>query len=475
MHSLHTRRQFAGGLLGSALAAAQHRGKPNIVLVLSDDHSYPHLGCFGDQAAVTPNLDRFAREGMRFHRAFTTAPTCVPSRVSMLTGRSPIAARVGRFNSPLPPDITTLPDWLRPLGYFTGICRRTFHLDGTPPGPVVQDIMDRNGMRTFDRRVDFLDRDSPRTETKNKLNQFFAAKPKDRPFFLWVNFHDPHYPWDRNAIPKPHDPSLVTVPPYLPDLPSVREALARYYDEITRMDEEFSWVLDALQTRGFADNTIVIFMGDNGYAFPHGKGALHDPGLNVPLLIRWPGVVKPGSETRELISGEDISLTLLDAVGGQPPPYVTGHSFLPLLRGQRFDGRKYIFGERGQHGARATFREDTLANAWDLSRCIRSGRHKLIFNCTPHMRYAPVNSTAEKYWQDIVAAYESGELAPQFERAFFIYPRPVFELYDLANDPGELNNLAGKAGHEVIEKELRLALMERMVLTYDFLPLPEIA
>jgi len=469
-----TRRQLGAGLASAALARPASTPRPNILLVLSDDHSYPHLGCYGDPVLRTPNLDRFAREGMRFDRAFTSAPNCVPSRVSMLTGRSPAAARVARFNSPLPPDVTCLSEWLRPHGYYSGICRRTFHLDGTPPGPITRQIMENHGMITFDRRVDYLDRDSPRSETKNKLREFFDRRPKDRPFFLWVNFHDPHYPWDRNAIPKPHDPASIPVPKYLPDLPSVREALARHYDEIARMDEEFQWVLDALSQRGLAENTIVVFMGDNGLAFPSGKGSLHDPGLHVPLLIRWPGFVKPGSSTEELISGEDISVTLAAAAGAYPPKEVTGRNFLQLLRGERYEGQKYIFAERGQHGARATFREDTLANAWDLSRCVRSQRFKLIYNCTPWMRYAPVNSENEPYWADMVKAHRNDTLADGFERTYFQHPRPVFEFYDLEKDPAELDNVAGRSEYAVSQKELTLALVERMIVNYDFLPLPEI-
>jgi len=468
-----TRRRFSAAAAAPLLPQGAKR--PNILLVLSDDHSYPNLGCYGDPVVRTPNLDRFAGEGMRFDRAFTTAPNCVPSRVSMLTGRSPIAARMGRFNSPLPPDITTLPEWLRKAGYYTGICRRTFHLDGTPPGPVIRGIMQRHEMFTFDRRVDFLDRDSPREETKKKLKQFFDSKPKDRPFFFWVNFHDPHYPWDRNATARPHDPAKIPVPAHLPDTPGMRDALARHYDEIERMDEEFSWILDELDRRGHAEDTIVVFMGDNGQAFPHGKGSLHDPGLHVPLLIRWPGVAKAGSVSSELISGEDIAVTLAAAAGVEVPKETTGAGFLPLLQGRTHSGRKYIFGERGQHGAAATYREDTLANAWDLSRCVRSQRFKFIYNCTPWMKYAPVNSAGEAYWKEMTTAHGGGRLPSEFESAYFQHPRPVFELYDLDRDPAELRNLAGQTSHREVEAELRLALTERMIVTYDFLPLPEIS
>ena len=457
-------------MCGAAGAVQAATSRPNIVLILSDDHSYPFLGCYGDLVLRTPNFDRFAASGMRFDRGFTTAPQCVPSRTSLLTGRSPIAARMGRFNAPLPPDIPTLPEWLRPMNYYTGICRRHFHLDGSPVGPVSEKLY--GAMRTFDRRVDFLDLDSPRAETRNKLDAFFEQRPKDRPFFLWVNFNDPHHPWDRNALSPAHDPAKIPIPRYLPDLPGVRGDLARYYDEIGRMDEEFQWVLDALDRRGLAANTLVLFMGDNGLAFPSGKGSLHDPGLHVPLLVRWPGVVKPGTVTRELISGEDIPVTLLAAAGGVAPKECTGRSFLPLLRSESYQGRDYIFGERSTHSAPTVYDEKTTAAGWDLSRCIRSQRYKLIYNCTPHMRYEPVNSAGEAYWREMVAAHERGQLAREFETLYFNPKRPIIELYDLEKDPAELTNLAGRPEMAEIERELKIAMVKRMVATWDFVPFP---
>ena len=452
------------------LPAAESR--PNILLVLSDDHSVPFMGAYGNPVIRTPNLDRFAREGMRFDRAFTAAPQCVPSRAAFMTGRSPVAVRMGRFSSPLPPEVVTLPELLRASGYFTGICRRIFHLDGPGKvGPVTQPIFDKYGLVTFHKRVDFLDFGSPRAQTVAKVNEFFDKLPKARPFFLWVNFNDPHHPWDRNAIPQPHDPRKIPLPPYLPDLPGVREDLARYSDEVARMDEEFQWVTDILQQRGFADNTLVVFMGDNGLAFPHGKGSLYDPGLNVPLLVRWPGKVKPGSSSSELISGEDLTPTLLEAAGLSVPSQMSGRSFLRLSRGESFEARRYIFAARLAHGNSA-YTPTTKANTFDLSRCVRSKKFKLIYNCTPQQVYAPVDSVMDPGWQQILAAREAGTLDPVFVRAYFTSPRPVIELYDLEKDPSELNNLAGQPQYAAIERELKIALQEKMILDYDFLPLP---
>ncbi|MEK7408595.1 MAG: sulfatase [Acidobacteriota bacterium] len=403
-----TRRNFAA--LAAAPAVARAEARPNIMLVLSDDHSAFFLGANGNRSIRTPNLDRFAAEGMRFDRAFTAAPQCVPSRAALMTGRSPVAVRMGRFSSPLPPDIVTLPELLRAAGYYTGICRRNFHLDGPgKTGAVTETIFEKHGLRTFDKRVDYLDRNSPRAQTTARVNEFLGRVPEGRPFFLWVNFNDPHHVWDRQAIPQPHDPAKIALPPWLPDLPGVRDDLRCYYDEVTRMDEEFQWVMQILDQRGLAGNTMVAFMGDNGCAFPHGKGSLYDPGLNVPLLVRWPGRIKPGSASSELISGEDIAPTMLEAAGLPAPQQMSGKSFVKVLRGEPFETRRHIFAARLPHGNSA-YTEKTRANGFDLSRSVRTQKYKLIYNCTPQQVYAPVDSANDPSWREMVAAHQAGKL-----------------------------------------------------------------
>jgi arylsulfatase A-like enzyme len=295
--------------------------------------------------------------------------------------------------------------------------------------------------------------------------------PSGKRFFLWLNFNEPHHPWNRPAPGEPTDPAKIAVPPYLPDIPEVRRDLARYYNEVAAMDEEFQWVMDMLDKRGLAKDTLVVFLGDNGYAFPHGKGSLHDPGLNTPLIARWPGKVKAASRSSELISGEDITPTLLEAAGAPVSKQMTGKSFAKLLRGEKFEGRKFIFAERGPHG-QSTFNENTKANAFDQSRCVRSKQFKLIYNCTPNQIYLPVDSSGDRYWKAMAALNKEGKLAPQFVRAYFTTPRPVFELYDLEQDPAELNNVAGERDFAKVERELKAALQEKMILDYDYLPLP---
>jgi arylsulfatase A-like enzyme len=250
----------------------------------------------------------------------------------------------------------------------------------------------------------------------------------------------------------------------------VRTDLARYYDEIARADEEFGSVLGILEKRGVAQNTIVLFMGDNGMAFPHGKGSLYDPGLNVPLLVRWPGRIKPRI-SRELISGEDITPTLLEAAGVAAPREMSGRSFYQLLRGGKYEPRKNIFAARLAHG-NSPYTEKTRASSFDLSRAIRTDRYKLIYNCTPQQVYQPVDSANEASWKEMVAAHEAGRLRPEHERAYFTQPRPVIELYDVEKDPAELHNIAGRPENAEIERGLKITMQEKMILDYDFLPVP---
>jgi arylsulfatase A-like enzyme len=461
-----SRRQAAGTLLAPLLARAVPPATPNILFILSDDHSAPYLGAYGTDWMSTPNLDRFASEGMVFERAFTAAPQCVPSRTALMTGRSPVAARMGRFSSPLPPDVITAPEVLRTKGYYAGVCGRYFHLDGVVnPSAVTAQVYEKTQMRTWKNRVDYLDISS-QGPTPQKFEQFLGQVPQGRPWFFWINYNDPHHPWDKDAGKV--DPAKIKLPAHLPDLPGIREDLAAYCGEIERADRSFAEAMAVLRRHGQEADTLVIFMGDNGMAFPHGKGSLYDPGLNVPLIARWPGHIKPG-RTRTLISGEDVAATFMDVAGAAMPRGVSGRSFYPLLTGQKYEARDYIFAARLHHG-NSQAGPATKADTFDLSRCVRSARYKLIYNLTPQMEYWPVDSGASPGWQQMVAAHQAGTLRPEHEAAYFHRPRPSLELYDLDADPGELHNLAGQSQHRDVQQTLMAALQEKLITDYDFVP-----
>lgn len=460
---------FLGAVLVSSLATAAE--KPNILFLLSDDHSYPFVGCYGDGNVRTPTLDRLAAEGMKFHRFFTGAPQCVPSRATLMTGRSAVAARMTRFSAPLPRDEVAFPELLRDkAGYFTGVCGRTYHLDGSArQGPAIARVFEQHHLQTFAERVDYL-RTGADTEVAGQVAEFLDQKPAGKPFFLWANFSDPHHVWNAPAEFRP-DPASLQLPAHWPDLPGMREQLADYCAEVNRLDRTIAGVLDVLVKRSLFDNTLIVFAGDNGVALPHGKGSLYDPGSNVPLIVRWPGVVKAGGESRALLSGEDLGPTLLAAAGLEPHPRMSGVSFLAVLKGEQHTPRKYIFVERGPHGS-APVSVGMSNSGYDLSRAVRSDGYKFIYNGTPWIPYGPVDSAGGAAWTQIKAAAEEGKLAPGVQATYFTTPRPVYELYDLDNDPSELNNLSGQPELAAVERELREALAEKMILDWDYLPLP---
>ncbi|AMV19056.1 sulfatase-like hydrolase/transferase [Planctomyces sp. SH-PL14] len=459
--------------VGAAMASVASAAAPNILLLLSDDHSYPYLSCYGDPNVKTPTLDRLAAEGMKFHRFFTACPQCVPSRAALMTGRSPVATRMTRFSSPLPREEVTLPELLREqAGYYTGVCGRSFHLDGPGGGRAGGDIaaiLEKHGLKTFADRVDFLN-NCPDGQVAATVETFLEGKPADKPFFLWANFSDPHHVWDPPAELRP-DPAQLKLPAHWPDLPGMREQFADYCGEVNRLDRTVAGVLDVLAQRKLLENTLIVFAGDNGAALPHGKGSLYDPGSNVPLIVRWPGSVKAGGESRELLSGEDLAPTLLAAAGVKPHPKMSGISFLPLLKGEEHAPRKHVFVERGPHGS-APVTVGMSNSGYDLSRAVRSDRYKFIYNCTPWIPYAPVDSAGGAGWTQTRAAQEAGTLPAELTATYFTTPRPVYELYDLEADPSELKNLVGTPGLASVERELRLALAEKMILDCDYLPLP---
>ena len=465
-------------LLTRVDTASSLKPRPNILWIVSDDHSAAHVAAYGlDPNVATPNLDRLAGQGMRFNRAYVTSPQCLPSRASLMTGRSPVAMGMTRFTTPLPRECTTFPEVLRTHGYFVGLAGRPHHLQGWSYTTNIPPLYAKLGLLTVSNRFDFVREsnfgtaESRREEFFAQLDEFFATAPTNRPFFLQFGLLDPHRAFsDTNANPfaRQFDPAKLKLPPDFPDTPDVRADLALFYGMVSRLDHDVGRVLKLLDERGLATNTLVVFVGDNGAALFRGKGTLYEMGLRVPLIIRWPGVVKPGTASDDLISGEDLAPTMLEVVGLKPLPEMTGHSFVRLLRGEPFTRREYVFAERGAHG-------DPLPSntaAFDLSRCVISGRHALIYNATWQLPYWPVDFFGQPFWLDLVQRHREGRLDPKWAALYFAPSRPMFELYDLANDPLELHNLAGKPEAAGVEFRLKLALTEWMLRERDYVPLP---
>lgn len=439
---------------------------PNILLILSDDHSVPYLGCYGNEDLNTPNLDLLADQGIRFDNAYTCAPQCVPSRSAILSGRNIIDIHMSRFSAPLPREVKTIPDYLREAGYYTGICGRNYHLDGSERKPQeTTDALEKYDLITFDDRVDFLKIGSD-DEVLKQFQEFLNDHHDNKPFFMWMNYSDPHRPFTADAYEP--DPNKINVPPTFPDTKEVRKDLAAHLGEINRLDDHIGQVFTELEKRKLRKNTIIIFIGDNGAALLRGKGTLYDLGVHVPLIIEGPGITQKIKTSNALISGDDLAPTILELAGVRIPENMTGKSIYPLLTGESFEGKDYIFTTRVPHSSGLPVN----TAYFDLSRSIFDTRYKLIYNVLWKLPYDPVDFINSTMWNDLKKENEKGELNPKFSKAFFQDPRSMFELYDLQNDPGEFNNLSGQPEFEEMEHRLKAKLHEWMIMYQDYLPLP---
>ncbi len=374
---------------------------------------------------------------MRFDLAYVSSPQCSPNRSSVLSGCTPHTIGTSRLHIPYPEWEPSIIEILRERGYYTGAYRKVHQGE------------------EFDRRFDF------RGGNREPFRTFFEKRPASRPFFLHIGFHDPHRPYSAGAFSPPHDPAKVRLPEFLPDTPAVRKDLAFYNDEIARMDSESGELLALLEKHGVAENTLVIFTGDNGMPFPRGKGTLYEAGIRVPLIARWPGRIRAGTASQELVASVDLPVTWLELAGIPKGKKMQGRSLLPVLGGAGASLREAIFAERNWH------------NNFDPQRAVRTKRHKLIFNARPELPYKPIaDLEASPTWQSYLAEAKSakGSALRPHHWQLLAPARPLLELYDLEKDPGEFNNLAGDPTHAGIQRDLEYRLSDWMHETGDFLP-----
>jgi N-sulfoglucosamine sulfohydrolase len=424
-------------ILDPARAGSQVPGgaQPSAIVLVADDLGWRDLGVYGNAAIRTPNLDRLARSGLLVKRAFGTTPQCSPSRISMLTGKYAHATGTEDLHTPLPSGERILPSYLRTRGYYTGMMAKT-HI-----GP--------NGDRQFQWYSPDLSAALPA----------FLDSAGPRPFFLWVGFHDPHRPYQRGTLPLPHSSSRVAVPPYLADTRETRADLALYYDEVTRMDAEIGRLIGELERRKLRDNTLVVFLSDNGAPFPREKGTLYDAGIRTPLIFSWPGVIPPGSiYDGGLVSTVDLAPTILELAGATLPGSMQGQSFRVLLTDPgSYAGRAHVFSERNWH------------DCDEHQRALRSARFKLIrteaYTELPLCTAADIGMSPS--FRALRASASAGRLTAAQQRLFEV-PRARVELYDLANDPWELRNVAGDSAYAEELGALTKVLQEWIEQSGDF-------
>ncbi|KPL02217.1 MAG: hypothetical protein AMK75_03085 [Planctomycetes bacterium SM23_65] len=426
---------------GQRLFAAETK-RPNIILFTSDDHDLRDLGCMGNAHIQTPNLDRFAGEGAICTRVYTPTAVCMPSRAALMTGMYPHTSGGYRFG-PLRPGTRTLTAMLKDAGYFTGVIGKS-HVAPKALYPFDY-VWTSKGWTAAPTR-------DPKPFGEHTAE--FLKQAGDKPFFGYINSSDPHRPWPNGrrilGKPSPHDVNKVQVHGFLPDLPETRRDLQCYYDAVYRLDACFNAVMSELEKtgRGRADNTLVMFMGDNGIALPFAKTNLYDAGVHMPFLVRWPGVVEPGTRIDARFSFIDILPTCLEAAGAKVPANVQGKSFLRVLRGETKTHRSDIFVSHTDH----------YVSSYPC-RSILTEEYQYIYNLSPRMKFRNA-SMGTGTWKTMVKLAENDPKMAARVNGYVSRPRE--ELFDLKGDPWELVNLAGKPEHAKVQKELYDRLRAKM-------------
>ena len=428
-------------LASYCLASAEAQTRPNILWITSEDNG-PHLGCYGDGFADTPNLDSLAARGMIYLNAWSTAPVCAPARTTIISGVYPpsTGSQHMRSMTRLPATMKMYPQYLREIGYYcTNNRKEDYNLE--KPGQV-------------------WDESSRKAHWRNR-------KP-GQPFFAIFNFTVSHESQIRKRPHTPvHDPAKVRVPAYHPDTPEVRRDWAQYYDKVTEMDAQVGGILKQLEEDGLADDTIIFYYGDHGSGMPRSKRWPYNSGLNVPLIVSVPKKFEhlapkgyaAGGKCDRLVGFIDLAPTLLSIVGVKPPKYMQGHAFMGKHEAPE---QPYAYGFRGRMDERC-----------DMVRVVRDKRYIYVRNYMPHKIYGQYiaymfQTPTTQVWKRL---YDEGKLQPP--KTFFWETKPAEELYDLENDPDEVNNLAGSPEHQDILKRLRKAQREKAIEIRDLGFLPE--
>jgi len=447
--------------------------RPNILLCISDDQSYAHTGANGDPIVETPAFDRVAREGVRFTRAFCDAPSCGPSRSAILTGQHIWRLKeAGNIHSTLPAEFATYTEMLADSGYFVGSTGKAWSPGRLKPGG----RMENPAGRLFAGRQ----RKPPHKGMSNKdyagnFEDFLEERPPGTPFCFWLGTHEPHRSFHLGVgAASGKDANQVRVPAFFPDHPVVRNDILDYLVEVEYFDRVVANAIAQLERAGELDNTIVVVTSDHGMPFPRAKASLYDAGTRVPLAIRWPAKIKaPGRVSHALVNLSDLAATFLTAAGLTPQPAMTSRSLLSEITvtdpTHAFD-RAFIAMERhdgcrrGGKGypCRALRKANWLyINNYKSDRWPAGSPDASV--CARAIPFGEVDSSPTKQLLLDNAA------DPAFQRFYDLAfaKHPPEELYDLAKDPDQINNVAGDAGYAAILKQMREELGNYLVQTED--------
>ncbi|WP_234979657.1 sulfatase family protein [Chitinophaga niabensis] len=396
-----------------------------MVIFLTDDLNQTDVGCYGNTDVRTPNMDSLAAEGMRFNKAYAAAPICTPSRSAMFTGLYPFRNGSQMNHFTVKPNTANLPQLLKKLGYRVVIAGKTdvFPLHNFP--------FERIG-EEFGRYAPIENRLDRKKETVQMIESHFKEHP-EQPICLIVAPWVPHVPWFPN---KDFIPGKLKLPNYLADTKATRQALSAYYQSIGEADKMLGEVMQALDKAGQKNSTMLMFISDQGAQFPSAKWTTYDQGLRVPMIVRWPGKVIPGTVSDALVSLVDLTPTLVDLAGGKKPEGLDGESFKNVLLNRKKDHHSYIFAE--------TSMEPHFWYNYTPSRTVITddGFH-YIKNYHPGVRFVTHIDKVEQnefYFDTWVAAAENDPKARFLLNRYSYHPPD--ELYNLNTDRDEFNNLA---------------------------------
>jgi len=410
----------------------QPQKRPNILWISTEDLS-PHLGCYGDPVAKTPNIDRLASQGVRFTNVFTTAAISAPCRAGIITGmyqtsigcmhmRTTSYRRSAdnplQFTAVPPHYVKAFTEYLRAAGYYCTNNVKTDYQFAADPVP-----------------ASIWDDCSRTAHYKNRPD-------KNQPFFAVFNWTGTHESQNWNLSSVKTDPSKVKVPPYFPDTDSVRLNIAKMYDNIARLDSVVGAILTELEREGEASNTVVYFWGDHGDGLPRAKRWLYDSGLNIPLIVRWPGELKGGTVDDRLISSIDFGPTVLSIAGVPVPAHMQGIPFLGKQKGRERDA---VYAAR-----------DRVDESYDMIRSVRTKKYLYIRNYYPNEPFpiwVPYLSNMPIYREMLRLDAANRLTGPQ--KAWFAYSRQPEELYDVTADPYQVNNLVNDPRLKEVLDDLR--------------------
>ena len=418
--------------------AVIEKKQPNIIWIMAEDMS-TDLACYGLPNVKTPFLDKMAKEGVRFDNAFVTNPICSPSRSAMMIGTHQVKTNSHNHRSnrdvPLDKQFTPMTQKLREAGYTTILGNH----DVMKKGRKIDVNFKHEAIGEWDGETKF--------GLFDKYDNFEKA---DEPFFAQIQLVATHRGdwWDdvRSKSEHPVNPDTVEMPPYMADHPAIRLDWAKYLDQIEYMDNEVGMIFKELEEKGLAENTVVIFIGDNGRCNIRGKGYLHDPGLRIPLIVYYPEQFKGGEIRKDVVSATDITASILEFANIEIPEYMTGQ---PMFN-ENFN-REYVYGAR-----------DLWDEIPEQIRAITSGDWKYIRNDKPEIPFDAHQAYLEFYRPAVHIMRKlkkEGKLTK--EQAFFFEDsKPAEELYDLKNDPYELINLAQDSAYADELAKMRAKTMD---------------